>query len=486
MAFERVQNTTGTQVINRMSCSVPFESPNGAGNLLVAVIGRFCTTPNPGGIEGTPDNNGSAPTIGIVNDSDGANKWKQIAEATTSFYVDFSPIPVVSPQGQVWPPSIQTFTPQGVDIWICENAVSSESPITVTAALLDFPLLDTHSPYDESWTLQMVVLEYSGATGYQLVDAFGTATQASGGSTFTCSSAYSTSQGKDLLIAAMVGDMTSATDHPEGWSSPLSTQPSAGFYVGDLILTTDETEVVSATWNGIEDTSAQAGVIVAFRQTGVPASSAHILQSSYEEQYIIGNRKTQVMPTDPSPGNTLLMVLYNDHGYISPYTLSDSSANVWEQVDGASLDGSRLGWQLWICQSAVGGETQVTFTSLPTTAKIQSVLIELGGTPQVLEVDQYKSISFDDSSTQSTPNSVPAGSIGVTWAADLVQFLNTCGEGWQDLFSDTAGVGFGQIYPDTPSGVLTTSIGHEGDWHWGGFLFTLKQQMAANPGFGLH
>ena len=130
------------------------------GSLLIAVISR----------ESGGD---SVPTIGQV--SDGINHWKQVVETTNLHNL-------------------------GIDLWCCESSAGGTKP-TVTTSVNGFP-------HESITGMHIVLLEYSGFSGFQLVDQIGVTSIAAKSVNVATNFANTPNE---LPLSVVMGDMHSAT-----------------------------------------------------------------------------------------------------------------------------------------------------------------------------------------------------------------------------------------------------------------------------------
>jgi hypothetical protein len=180
MAYANVQSIAGSRVVGGNTISATYASNVGSGHLLVAVITRS-TGPQ-------------VSTIGEVKDNQG-NHWKHAVE---------------------YGGDSLGLGPYGVDIWYCEFAGGGNKP-TVTATQLLFA--DTSGTIVYNTGINIELLEYSGNSGFELVDVIGQAQIV--GTTCTVSAWNVMTQNGDLAISAIMGNMSSATI-PSGWTSRVA------------------------------------------------------------------------------------------------------------------------------------------------------------------------------------------------------------------------------------------------------------------------
>lgn len=443
MTFAAAQvASAGSRVTTGLATTSAYGSNNGSGNLLISITAKSTT------------GNNSMPTIGTVTDTRG-NKWKQAVEGG-----------FVQNSGFVY------WMNQSLDIWIAEQSIAGANTLTQTC--LGFPVTGVING------MQSVGLEYSGATGFQLMEAVGF-NQGTSAATFSVSTNFGVSTSHELQVAAIITDASvvnlSAASLAAGWVLAAS-EGTQGLYIAHLLDSGTATGVQSVSWALVGATQ-NAGAICCFTPTGVSSSSPHILQSSYQEQ-LHGSNTTQAFSVNPTPGNTLFCILYQGPAFIP--SLTDVAANYWvpvtNYVTGTLQD---TDWALWMCKSCVGGTTQMSIPPGITNGAVQSILFEVGGVAMPLTLDQWAA----NKATSITTGSVLSGDFAIGKSSDLfATAVPTPAAGWQILFSDTAGVGYMQVYPNTPSGALT--LANNVASNWGNQVWAMTQQTVASPSFGTH
>ena len=241
MTYANLQASEGTRVVGGSTISATYGSNVTAGSLLVAVVTRST------GI--------NTSTVGQVTDNQG-NYWKQAVELGTS-------------------------TGYGVDIWYCESAGGGNKP-QVTATQLLFANQSGTPTYNTG--INMTLLEYSGASGYELVDQIGQSFITT--TSVTATTWYNMASNHDLAISAVMGNMSAATV-PSGWNSRTA-DTTQKFYVADNLDTgTSSGSTYSAAWTGLTGGSAGVAVIATFIQTGVAATAPRLVQTTYTDSAIL-------------------------------------------------------------------------------------------------------------------------------------------------------------------------------------------------------
>ena len=122
--FRLLQSAEGKRVTSGRTVSARYARSVRRGSLLVAVVSRLSSRT-------------LAPTIGQISDDQG-NHWRQAVEYFSGNHY-------------------------GVDLWYCESAGGGNKP-TVTGRGLGYPVRPG------ILGMRMIVLEYSGASGFELCD----------------------------------------------------------------------------------------------------------------------------------------------------------------------------------------------------------------------------------------------------------------------------------------------------------------------------
>jgi hypothetical protein len=443
MSYAQAQAAAeGTRVTSGTTISATYASNVGAGNLLVAIISRTGAS--------------IPPTVGQVTDNHG-NKWRQVTEVIDG-------------------------TSRGLDMWCCESAGGGNQP-TVTASLNGFPLNAISG-------MNMAIMEYSGGSGYELTDAMGT----TNGSTTSLSVAtnYATTATHDLVLSALVGDQSAATV-PSGWTSRIA-DTTQHLWVAE-VDSGASTGVQTAAWTSLTGATHNAAIVAAFRQTGVAATSPHVLQSAYYEPPIqTGQALSNALigyPVNPTAGNTLVAFVTgaNYEGSNSPIitgakvsAVTDTAGNVWRKIADQGIDNNGgLDWSVWVVNGCKGGTTTLTATWEVPIGTPACLLLELAGCPPALTLDSQGAVVFANTGSVATAKAVLAGDIGFFSFGAVFPRLYVPGAGWTQVNSDMVGVGCHQLYLGTPAGVLTGSVGGAS----GGDDLTVSAARSA-PGIGLH
>ena len=169
MAPSLRQHNSGTQATSGFatpaSVSTQFTTEDVAtGNMLMAIVAYSWTGTN------------NANSIGQVTDDQG-NKWRYARETT-----DIA--------GPPWSDSANGSV--GAAIWICESCTATGTKPTVTATTLNYP-----STPSQIVGLQLAVFEYSGFTGYELVEATGVSGQVTSSPIAVTTNQSATSRGPE-------------------------------------------------------------------------------------------------------------------------------------------------------------------------------------------------------------------------------------------------------------------------------------------------
>jgi hypothetical protein len=389
---------------------------------LVAVVSRLSTQT-------------LAPTIGQVSDDQG-NHWRQAVEYFTASHY-------------------------GVDLWYCEATGGGNRP-TVTGVGLGYPV---HPGTDG---MRMTLLEYSGARGFELCDQIGQADIT--GTTLTAKTNFALVADDELAISAIVGDMPSAIV-PSGWNSRLA-DVTQGCYVADTLDTGGSSahSPLNAAWTGLGRASVGAAVVATFVPRGVSSRSRRLVQSSYTDSAILPAGKgqarwtSQAYPVNPAPGSTLVAFMNGsiyhpriDCGYVVAVT--DSAGGRWHKAGESGVDDhTGINISCWICDSAVGGPTNLTATFSNASQQLACLLLEFANLPPHLKVKSLSRRSFGgDLPDLTTSTPLSAGDIAFAFRTDI--FVLPQGPGspsWKQAMSDTTGAN-ALMMLDTPADVVTAS-----------------------------
>ncbi len=427
--FSLLQSKEGTRVTSGRTITARYPHTVGTGSLLVAVVTRKST-----GV--------LAPTIGQVSDDKG-NHWRQAVEYFSDHYY-------------------------GLDIWYCESAGGGNRP-TVTARGLDYPVLPGITG------MNMQLLEYTGATGFELCDQICQARI--DGATVTTTSNFNLVSDHELAISVVMGDMSSATV-PKGWNSRLA-DPVQRCYVADNLDTGGSSagSPLGATWTGLTRGAQGTAIMATFVPRGVPATARRLVQSCYTDSAILpagaGHSawNSQPYPVDPKPGNTLVAFvngsIYNpaiECGSVE--SITDSAGGTWRQI-GQSGPDDRTGINIsaWMCQSAVGGPTALTVTFSNASQQLSCLLLEFANLPDHLRVQSLETRTFGGDVPHLTSRApVSAGDVAFAYRASIFVLGQGPGSpGWKQIMSDTTGAN-ALMMLNTPSGELTAS--------WSGAMVT--------------
>ncbi len=376
-----------------------------AGSLLVAIVWRTSVRE-------------LAPTIGQVADDQG-NRWRQAVE----YFAD---------------------NHYGIDLWYCEEALGGSRP-TVTGTGLDYP------PLPGIQSMNMALLEYSGASGFELCDQICQTTVK--GSSVTAATNFALTANHELAISAIVGDMAAAAV-PARWNSRLASSDQ-GCFIADHLDTggSSQGSRLTAQWTGITGGRSGAAVLATFVPKGVSADSRRLLQSSYTDSAIVAagmghaSWTSQPYPVNPKPGSTLVTFLngsiYNpsiDCG--SVVSVIDSAGGKWYKAgESGPDDHTGINISCWICDSAVGGPTELTATFSNASQQLACLLLEFANLPANLKVRSVDRRTFGrDRPLLSSSAPVAPGDIAFAYRTSI--FVLPQGPGspsWKQIMSDTTG-----------------------------------------------
>jgi hypothetical protein len=420
--FSLLQSATGRRVTSGRTVSARFTRNVTPGSLLVAVVSRLSTRT-------------LAPTIGQVSDDQG-DHWRQAVEYFTDDHY-------------------------GVDIWYCEAATHGNRP-TVTGRGLGYPVLPGVSG------VRMTLLEYAGASGFELCDQICQAPIADTSAAAT--SNFSLTSNHELAISAIVGDMTSATI-PEGWHSRLA-DTAQGCYVADNLDSGGSSAGApfSAVWTGLAGGSAGVAVLATFVPKGVSARSRRLLQSSYTDSAILPAKtghhtwRSQAYPVDPAPGNTLVAFMNGSiyHPSIdcgSVVAVTDSAGGHWHKAGESGIDDhTGINISCWVCDAAVGGPTHLNATFSNASQQLACLLLEFENLPAHLQVQTLDRRTFgSDVPPLTTSTPVSEGSIAFAFRTSIYVLPQGPGSSeWKQILSDTTGAN-ALMMLSTPEGELTAS-----------------------------
>ena len=442
--FALVQSTEGRRVTSGRTVSAQYDDDVGAGSLLVAVVSRLSTAV-------------LAPTIGQVADDQG-NHWRQAVEYFAGDHY-------------------------GMDIWYCESAGGGNRP-TVTGIGLGYP------PLPGITGMSMVLLEYSGASGFELCDQIGQADVT--GTSLTATTNFDLTSDHELAISVVSGDMTAATA-PQGWNQRLD-RATQQFFIADNLDTgaASAGSPLRATWTGLHGATEGAAVVATFVPKGVSAGSRRLVQSSYTDSDILpagaGHQQwtSQPYPVSPKTGNTLVAfmngAIYHpsiDCGSIVAVT--DSAGGLWRKAGESGPDNhTGINISCWVCDSAAGGPTTLTATFSNASQQLACLLLEFANLPKGLEVQSTGRRTYGrDLPHLSADQPVSAGDVAFAFRTSI--YVRPQGPGsplWHQIASDTTGAN-ALMMLDTEPGELTAS--------WSGADITGGLDMlvvALTPGHG--
>lgn len=454
MTYANVQNTPGTRVtagVQPWSVAKQYASNVTTGNMLVAIVSRVSSA-------------GGPPTVGQVSDDQG-NHWRLAVECSNSHY--------------------------GVDMWICESCVATATKPTVTALQVGFP-------NNAMVGLNIQIMEFSGCSGFELVDQIGQAKITT--TSVTVTSNYNLVANHELAISAIIGNTTAATvTIPVGWTSALAdaTQECFIAYLADTGGSSSGS-TLSAAWTVLTADSAGAAILATFVQTGIAATSPHLVQSCWTDIALGGSLTTtkvsQPYPVNPKAGNLLIAGIVGAvfTGFSSPNFqsfpvsgLTDTAGNSWRWAGESGIDPvSGVDWCFWFC-TALGGATILTATFPQPSEAAEFVLMEFAGYPGSMGLDSFGGvISGGSTSSVSTNAAILAGDIALAFRSYILNSGPVApASGWKMIFSDTSGDGSGQMLLSTPAGVLTATFTQSPS---GGDVDMLVSALRPSPGVGSH
>ncbi len=420
--FSLLQSATGRRVTSGRTATARYPGAVARGSLLVAVVSRTSSSV-------------LAPTVGQVSDDQG-NHWKQAVEYFTGDHY-------------------------GVDVWYCESAVGGGRP-TVSAVGLGYPVQPGITG------MAMALLEYRGATGFELCDQICQADIRRGAVTATTNFALRSDH--ELAVSAVVGDMTAATV-PAGWHRRVADSDQR-WYVADNLDTGSSSRGrrLTAGWTGLSGGTAGAAVVATFVPRGVTSGTPRLVQSSYTDSAILpagaGHAAwpSQPFPVAPAAGNTLMAFMNGSiyHPEIdcgSVVAVTDSTGGVWEFVADSGPDNhTGINISCWMCPSAVGGPTALTVHFSNDSQQLACLLLEFADLPSPLTVQSLATRTFGtDRPPLRTPQPVSAGDIAFAFRTSIYVFPEGPGTPqWQQIMSDTTGANCLMML-DTPPGPLTAS-----------------------------
>jgi hypothetical protein len=419
--FSLLQSTEGTRVTSGRTISAQYRKNVTAGSLLVAVVTRKST-----GV--------LAPTIGQVSDDQG-NHWRQAVEF---FGHDF----------------------YGLDIWYCESAGGGNRPL-VRGIGLGYPVLPGITG------MNMALFEYSGATGFELCDQICQVKVS--GRTATTTTNFALASDNELAISVIMDDMSSATV-PKGWHSRLADTTQRCYVADNLDTGPSSGSRLSATWTDLQGATGGVAVMATFVPKGVATGSRRLVQSSYTDSAILpaGTGRpvwtSQAYPVNPKPGNTLVTfvngAIYHpsiDCG--SVVSVTDSAGGTWRHLGQSGPDDhTGINISCWMCDSAVGGPTELDVTFSNASQQLACLLLEFANLPGHLEVASEERRTFGgDLPHLTTGTPISAGDIAFAFRTSIFVLPQGPGSpGWKQIMSDTTGAN-ALMMLDTPAGELTAA-----------------------------
>jgi hypothetical protein len=420
--FALLQSAVGVPVTSGRTISARFERKVTAGSLLVAIVLRTSIRV-------------LAPTIGQVADDQG-NRWRQAVEYFAGDHY-------------------------GVDLWYCEAALGGSRP-TVTGTGLDYP------PLPGIRSMNMALLEYSGASGFELCDQVCQATIK--GSSVRATTNFDLTSSHELVISAIVGNMSAAAV-PAKWNSRLASADQ-GCFIADNLDTggSSQGSRLTAHWTGLTGGTAGAAVLATFVPKGVSAQSRRLLQSSYTDSAILpagmghASWTSQPYPVEPRAGSTLVTFLngsiYNpsiDCG--SVVSVTDSAGGKWYKAgESGPDDHTGINISCWVCDSAAGGPTALSATFSNASQQLACLLLEFANLPPNLKAQTVDRRTFGkDLPRLSSSARVAAGDIAFAYRTSVFVLPQGPGSpGWKQIMSDTTGAN-ALMMLTTPGGTVTAS-----------------------------
>jgi hypothetical protein len=411
MTFARAQSPVqGTPVTSGTTVTATYGSATTTGNLLVAVVSRVGS---------------SVATIGIVTDTQG-NKWKQAGDMESTV----------------------AGTEYGCDVWVCERNIGGSAP-TVTASLIGYPP-------NTLTNMTLTVMEYSGATGYELAERIGQVIITT--TSVSAVTQYSLSQNHELAVSVVCGNMSAATV-PSTWSSVIA-DATHNIWIADQVDTgTSSGSTYTAAWTGLTAGSQGVGFIVTFVATGVGSSSPRLVAMSYSNPPIgttALSTLSRAYPVNPAAGSTLI-ILTGGADYLptpavnhssAAITVSDTASNTWSKL--ASSGGDNLtgvDWVAFVANNVAGGSTTVTVTFDGVITQGAILLLEFVNLPASLV---KATIAFTSSTTATTISlTTPYPAQVADFAISALGYVGlgvdgrtvTPASGWKQVMSDTKGAG---------------------------------------------
>ena len=433
MTYTNVQNTAGTRVTagtQPWSVSKQYASNVTTGNMLVAIVSRVATVNSP-------------PTVGQVSDDQG-NPWHQVVECSNSHY--------------------------GVDMWVCESCVATATKPTVTALQVGYP--------NNTMTgINIQIMEYSGCSGFALVDQIAQATITT--TSVTPTTNYNLSANHELAISAVIGNMTAATIPSNGgsWNSRLA-DTTQKCYIADLLDTGGSSagSTLAANWTVLTADTAGVGILATFIQTGVAVTSPHLVQYCFTDIALGGalttTKVSQPYPVNPKAGNLLVAIIAGgvftglsagSFPTFPVYTVTDTAGNSWRWGGESGLDPTEgVDWGVWFC-IAKGGATTLTATFPQPSEAAQFNLFEFAGYPFNPILDSYGGTEEGALRSVSTNAAILAGDFGIAMRGYILGSGPVApASGWQMVHSDTSGNGNAQCILSTAAGVLTATYTEAG------------------------
>ena len=333
-----------------------------------------------------------------------------------------------------------------MDLWYCESAGGGNRP-TVPAVGLDYP------PLPGITGMNMQVVEYSGATGFELCDQIGQARIS--GPSVTSATNFALAADHELAICVVMGDMATAAV-PPGWNRRLA-DTTQRCWVADNLDTGQSSAglPLAARWTGLTGaTGAMRGVAVVatFVPKGVPATHRRLVQSSLHGLGHSPRRRRPsgldltALPGRPDPREyagglheRLDLPPEIQCGTIeqSPTPPADSGTSWPNQGPTTAPESiSRAG----CARSAPGGPTALTATFSNASQQLACLLLEFANLPSNLQVAECGATNLRRRRPPLRRGSPSAGDIALAYRTSIFVLPQGPGStGWHQILSDTTG-----------------------------------------------
>ncbi len=207
-----------------------------------------------------------------------------------------------------------------------------------------------------------------------------------------------------------------------------------------------------------------------FVPKGVAAGSRRLVQSSYTDSAILPAGSghptwaSQPYPVNPTPGNTLVAFMNGSIYYPSidcgsVVSVTDSAGGTWQHLGQSGPDNhTGINISCWMCQSAVGGPTELDVTFSNASQQLACLLLEFANLPDHLELASLERRTFGSDVPPLTSRSpVSAGDIAFAFRTSIFVLPQGPGSpGWKQIVSDTTGAN-ALMMLSTPEGELTAA-----------------------------